>query len=239
MFTGVETIKTCDIAKLLLIKYNILYSLKYLRNIAKRSLVMNKEIPKILVADDNPEIREIVEILLTGEGYEVIMATNGEEAVNLVDSTIDLIILDVVMPVKTGFVACNEIREKTTAPILFLTAKTQDSDKVIGFSAGGDDYLSKPFSYSELISRVKSLLRRYYIYQGKEKEREPNILKTKELCVNLDTQDVTLNGEPVFLTTIEYSILILMLKNRKKFFRLKIYMKLFGMSSIFIQQIIQ
>ncbi|OJT87541.1 DNA-binding response regulator, partial [Clostridioides difficile] len=139
---------------------------------------MNKEIPKkILVADDNPEIREIVEILLTGEGYEVIMATNGEEAVNLVDSTIDLIILDVVMPVKTGFVACNEIREKTTAPILFLTAKTQDSDKVIGFSAGGDDYLSKPFSYSELISRVKSLLRRYYIYQGKEKEREPNILK--------------------------------------------------------------
>lgn len=167
------------------------------------------------------------------------MATNGEEAVNLVDSTIDLIILDVVMPVKTGFVACNEIREKTTAPILFLTAKTQDSDKVIGFSAGGDDYLSKPFSYSELISRVKSLLRRYYIYQGKEKEREPNILKTKELCVNLDTQDVTLNGEPVFLTTIEYSILILMLKNRKKFFRLKIYMKLFGMSSIFIRQIIQ
>lgn len=136
---------------------------------------MNKEIPKkILVADDNPEIREIVEILLTGEGYEVIMATNGEEAVNLVDSTIDLIILDVVMPVKTGFVACNEIREKTTAPILFLTAKTQDSDKVIGFSAGGDDYLSKPFSYSELISRVKSLLRRYYIYQGKEKEREPD-----------------------------------------------------------------
>ena len=86
---------------------------------------MNKEIPKkILVADDNPEIREIVEILLTGEGYEVIMATNGEEAVNLVDSTIDLIILDVVMPVKTGFVACNEIREKTTAPILFLTAKS-------------------------------------------------------------------------------------------------------------------
>ena len=142
---------------------------------------MNKEIPKkILVADDNPEIREIVEILLTGEGYEVIMATNGEEAVNLVDSTIDLIILDVVMPVKTGFVACNEIREKTTAPILFLTAKTQDSDKVIGFSAGGDDYLSKPFSYSELISRVKSLLRRYYIYQGKEKEREKEGKKEKK-----------------------------------------------------------
>ncbi|MCC0647507.1 response regulator transcription factor [Clostridioides sp. ZZV15-6598] len=180
---------------------------------------MNKEIPKkILVADDNPEIREIVEILLTGEGYEVVMATNGEEAVNLVDSTIDLIILDVVMPVKTGFVACNEIREKTTAPILFLTAKTQDSDKVIGFSAGGDDYLSKPFSYSELISRVKSLLRRYYIYQGKEKNRESNILQTKELCVNLDTQDVTLGGEPIFLTTIEYSILVLMLKNRKKVF---------------------
>lgn len=180
---------------------------------------MNKEIPKkILVADDNPEIREIVEILLTGEGYKVVMATNGEEAVNLVDSTIDLIILDVVMPVKTGFVACNEIREKTTAPILFLTAKTQDSDKVIGFSAGGDDYLSKPFSYSELISRVKSLLRRYYIYQGKEKNKESNILQTKELCVNLDTQDVTLGGEPIFLTTIEYSILVLMLKNRKKVF---------------------
>ena len=122
---------------------------------------------RILVADDNQEIVDIVDILLTGEGYEVVKASNGQEAVDLADDSIDLYILDVVMPVKSGFHACAQIRERTMAPILFLTAKTHDSDKTIGFSAGADDYLAKPFSYAELVFRVKSLLRRYYVYQGK------------------------------------------------------------------------
>lgn len=175
----------------------------------------------VLIADDSPEIREIVDILLSNEGYIVLKATNGQEAVDLVDDNVDLIILDVVMPIKNGFAACREIREKTNAPILFLTAKTQDSDKVIGFSSGGDDYLLKPFSYSEFTSRVKSLIRRYYVYQGIKVDEESEEIAIRDLSINLDTKEVKLNGEEVQLTTIEYDMLALMMKNKKKVFSSK------------------
>lgn len=175
----------------------------------------------VLIADDSPEIREIVDILLSNEGYKVLKATNGQEAVDLVDDNVDLIILDVVMPIKNGFAACREIREKTNAPILFLTAKTQDSDKVIGFSSGGDDYLLKPFSYSEFTSRVKSLIRRYYVYQGIKVDEESEEIAIRDLSINLDTKEVKLNGEEVQLTTIEYDMLALMMKNKKKVFSSK------------------
>ena len=100
---------------------------------------------KILFADDDPEIREVIRLLLTGEGYEVVEAADGDEVVEKMDSTVDLVILDVMMPGRSGVSACAEIRKTSTVPILFLTAKSQDSDKTVGFSAGGDDYLSKPF----------------------------------------------------------------------------------------------
>lgn len=173
---------------------------------------------KILIADDSEEIIEILQILLTGEGYEVVAAADGGEAVRLADASIDLIILDVMMPVKTGYVACSEIRRKTMAPILFLTARTQDSDKSMGFSAGGDDYLAKPFSYSELLSRCKSLLRRYLVYQGKGGSTIKSKLILGDLIVDLETRSVTVNGCPVNLTSREFAILVLMLKNRKKVF---------------------
>ena len=172
---------------------------------------------KILIADDNAEIRDIVEILLTSEGFEVIKAEDGQKAVELADDSIDLYILDVVMPVKSGFRTCLELREKTTAPILFLTAKTQDSDKTMGFSAGGDDYLSKPFSYAELISRVKSLLRRYYVYKGKTEQQE-NELTCGDIRVDTDKQSVKIGEKEINLTDIEYKILALMLSHRKKVF---------------------
>jgi two-component system OmpR family response regulator len=174
---------------------------------------------RILVADDSPEIRQIVRILLSAEGFEVLEAEDGQQAVEQVDETVDLIILDVVMPVKDGVSACLDIRKATLAPILFLTAKAQDSDKTMGFSAGGDDYLAKPFSYSELISRVKSLLRRYYIYQGK-----PNAPAVQEalmagrIRVDPETRTVTVGGAPVSLTDIEYRMLVLLLTHRKKIF---------------------
>lgn len=101
---------------------------------------------RILVADDDDEIREILTILLSGDGYEVVTAADGIEAVEKADDSITLIILDVNMPGKSGFLACSEIRKKTLVPILFLTARTQESDKTMGFSAGADDYISKPFS---------------------------------------------------------------------------------------------
>ncbi|UQZ36119.1 DNA-binding response regulator [Paenibacillus sp. PK3_47] len=173
---------------------------------------------RILITDDNQEIREIVRVLLESENYEVIEAVNGDDAISKVDNNIDLIILDVMMPGKSGFKTCTEIREITSAPILFLTAKTSDSDKYMAFSAGSDDYLSKPFSYTELVSRVKALLRRYYIYKGKDKPAASETVTIKELTVNTYSNEVTVGQKEIVLTEIEYKILLLMAQHRKKIF---------------------
>lgn len=176
------------------------------------------KIMNILIADDNNEIREIVRVLLESEGYHVIEAVDGEDAVNKVDESIDLIILDIMMPIKSGFKACVEIREKTSAPVLFLTAKTQDSDKYMAFSSGSDDYLSKPFSYTELVSRVKALLRRYYVYKGKEQVAPADSIHVNELTINTATKEVLIDTREILLTEIEYKILLLMANHRKKIF---------------------
>ena len=177
---------------------------------------------RILIADDSEEIIEILQILLTGEGYEVVTAGDGEEAVRLADDTIDLIILDVMMPVKSGYVACSEIRKKTMAPILFLTARTQDSDKALGFCAGGDDYLAKPFSYTELVARVKAMLRRYYVYQGGGNRKEDDAqIQIRDLLLNKDSREVRLEGGEILLTDLEYRILLLLAENRGKIFTIQ------------------
>lgn len=175
---------------------------------------------KILVADDDLEIREILNILLSGEGFEVVMASDGEEALNLVNEEIDLIILDVNMPKKSGFIVATEIRKTTFAPILFLTAYSQDSDKTMGFSAGGDDYITKPFSNSELLLRVKALLRRYHIYQP-QAMNQSNKITIGELSVDLDTQSVVRGGEHIILTHTEYKILELLITHRKQIFSIE------------------
>ncbi|WNS45210.1 response regulator transcription factor [Paenibacillus sp. MMS20-IR301] len=172
----------------------------------------------ILIADDNDEIREIVRVLLESENYNVTEAVNGDDAVNKVDEHTDLIILDIMMPIKSGFKACVEIREKTSAPILFLTAKTQDSDKYMAFSAGSDDYLSKPFSYTELVSRVKALLRRYYVYKGKDKPQSADHLSLHEISINTAINEVFAGDKEVQLTEIEYRILLLLGQHQKKIF---------------------
>ncbi|MDS1004526.1 response regulator transcription factor [Clostridium sp. FAM 1755] len=172
----------------------------------------------ILIADDNDEIREIVRVLLESEGYNIIDAVDGEDAISKVDESIDLIILDIVMPKKTGYKACVEIREKTSAPILFLTAKSQDSDKCMAFSAGSDDYLSKPFSYTELVSRVKALLRRYYVYKGKNSNYTTNPITINGLKINPTSNEISIDGKEIILTEIEYNILLLMSQNRRKIF---------------------
>lgn len=123
---------------------------------------------KILFADDDPGIREVLSLLLTAEGYEAIAATDGEAVLEKMDESIDLVILDVMMPLMSGYTVCSRIRQRYTMPILFLTAKSQESDKTLGFSVGGDDYLVKPFSYNELISRVKAMLRRYTVYGSRQ-----------------------------------------------------------------------
>lgn len=159
----------------------------------------------ILIADDNDEIREIVRILLESEEFNVSEAINGEDAVNKVNDNTDLIILDIMMLIKSGFKACIEIREKTSAPILFLTAKSQDSDKCMAFSAGSDDFLSKPFSYTELISRVKALLRRYYIYKGKEAPESSDSIDINGLKINKTSNEVSI--DPFSNNTLASSII--------------------------------
>lgn len=171
---------------------------------------------KIVFADDDPGIREVVRILLTREGYEVLEACSGFEAVDRTDESVDLIILDVMMPGLSGVDACVRIREKTSAPILFLTAKSQDKDKTAGFAAGGDDYLVKPFSGTELTDRVGAMLRRYLVYQGKEEEQ--TVIKRLGLTIHIGSNEVLKNGEQIWLTDLEYQILLLLAANRDKTF---------------------
>lgn len=172
---------------------------------------------KIMIVDDNPEIREVIQVLLSSEGYQIIEATNAKEALELLKEDIDLIILDVMMPEINGYQACLLMRKITNAPILFLTAKGQESDKTLGFSSGGDDYLTKPFSYNELNARVKALLRRYRIYQGKNNEHKEcnnKIIKTDKIEIDENNKTVKVNDQSLSLTDIEYEILHYLLVHR-------------------------
>lgn len=171
----------------------------------------NRETSTVLIVDDNEEIREIIEILLTGEGFQTAQAA----LTLLKEQEIDLIILDIMMPGMNGYQTCLEIRKISNAPILFLSARTKDSDKTLGFLSGGDDYLPKPFSYNELLNRVKALLRRYHVYKGKEEsEKQPYPLQYRQLVVDESLRQVTKNGDLIELTETEYRILLLFLKNR-------------------------
>lgn len=176
------------------------------------------DIKTILIADDDGDIREVVKILLESEGFLVVEAKDGDDAVNKISPEIDLYILDVMMPGKNGYQVCREVRSSSSAPVLFLTAKSQDGDKSMGFSSGGDDYLSKPFSYTELTARVKALLRRYFVYGGKSEAADKQIISIKDLSINKDTCEVRISGEEIPLTDIEYRMLLLMAENRRKVF---------------------
>ena len=131
-------------------------------------LDMKKE--QVLLIEDDADIREGVRILLESENYCVEEAENGKSGLELLSDETDLVILDIMMPGMSGLRTCEEIRKVSNVPVLFLTAKAQESDKLIGLMAGGDDYLAKPFSYAELLGRVKALLRRYNIYRGRNNE---------------------------------------------------------------------
>ena len=185
---------------------------------------------RVLIVDDNPEIREIIHILLGGEGYDIEEAKNGNEAIlKTKENAFDLIILDIMMPGMDGYHTCMEIRKESNAPILFLSAKTQEGDKMLGFSSGGDDYLAKPFSYNELVSRAKALIRRYQVYKGKQERRQipadgqeassgKNTLRLHNLEIDEMSETVTRNGNQVDLTDTEYEVLHLLVKNRRQIF---------------------
>ena len=173
----------------------------------------------ILIADDEPEIRDVLRMMLEGEGYQILEACDAREAVAQAEEA-DLVILDIMMPGESGIWACEQIREKTMVPILFLTAKSGEHDKVRGFSAGGDDYLVKPFSYMELLSRVKALIRRYKVYQGRKEEAD-RLVCYRDITVDQDQQLVQAGGEKITLTEMEYQILLLLVSNPGKVFSVK------------------
>ena len=179
------------------------------------------ESKKILIADDDPDIRAVLHLLLSGEGYQTVEAVSGAEAVEKLDDTVGLVILDVMMPGMDGYATCAEIRKTSTVPVLFLTARTQDSDKTIGFSTGGDDYLVKPFSYSELISRVKALLRRYYVYGARPSAEDGIIRCCQNVEIDTDQGVVRQDGREIPLTDTEFRILALLASHRKKVFSIQ------------------
>lgn len=175
----------------------------------------------ILVVEDDPAIREGIRILLGGEGYTVLEAPTGEDALQQINDAIDLVILDIMLPGISGIKVCEELRKVSTVPILFLTAKSQESDKTIGLMAGGDDYLSKPFSYAELIARVKAQLRRYCVYRGKKQSLQldtDQILTSGRIKIALDRNEVWKDGTVLDLTEIEYKILLLLIQHPQRIF---------------------
>lgn len=186
---------------------------------------MSKE--RILIVDDEKEIRDLIDIYLKGEGYETLKAENGEEALNVLEKNdVDLIILDIMMPKVNGIEACLKIREEREMPIIMLSAKSEDMDKILGLNTGADDYLTKPFNPLELVARVKSQLRRYKRFNNamsrvELKEREENILEIDELSVNLETHEVFKDGEEIKLTPTEFDILVLLGGNRGKVFSIE------------------
>ncbi|WP_250278145.1 response regulator transcription factor [[Clostridium] colinum] len=179
---------------------------------------------KILIADDEKDIRDILNILLTSEGYDVVLATNGQEALSLANNDIDLYILDVNMSIMNGFVASSEIRKNFFAPIIFLTAYTGESDKVMGFSVGADDYITKPFSNMEILLKVKALIRRSKQYNNNnniEQNKSNNKIIFKDLILDLDSQSVIKDDNVIVLTYTEFKILELFITNHKKIYSLE------------------
>lgn len=171
---------------------------------------------RILVCDDDKEIVEAIEIYLLQEGYEVIKAYDGEQAVELMQKEkIDLIIIDVMMPKLDGIRATLQIRKDSSIPIIILSAKTEDVDKILGLNVGADDYVTKPFNPLELVARVKSQLRRVSMLSNPVQTSDV-VYEAGGLCINDDLKMVTVDGEEVKLTPIEYNILLLLMKNRGK-----------------------
>ena len=174
---------------------------------------------KILVCDDDREIVEAIDIYLTQEGHEVLKAYDGEEALKVLkDQEVDLLVIDVMMPRLDGIRATLKIREENNIPIIILSAKSEDADKILGLNVGADDYVTKPFNPLELVARVKSQLRRYTQLGSTAANKNGAVYTTGGLMVKDDLKEVSVDGEPVKMTPIEYNILLLLVKNQGKVF---------------------
>lgn len=184
---------------------------------------------KILIVDDDNEIRKITGIYLENEGYEVLKAENGEQALKFIaENEIDLVLLDIMMPGIDGIETCMKIRENHIMPIIFLSAKSEDLDKIQGLTSGADDYITKPFNAMELIARVKSQLRRYIRYTNQTRTPR-NIIEIGNITINSDTRQVLVGDKDVRLTPKEFDILELLATNKGIVFSIeKIYERVWG-----------
>ena len=174
---------------------------------------------KILVCDDDKAIVEAISIYLQQEGYEIVTAYDGVEAMEVLrNQNVDLLIIDIMMPRLDGIRATLKIREENPLPIIILSAKSEDADKILGLNVGADDYVTKPFSPLELVARVKSQLRRYTRLGAAVPRENSMIYETGGLSVNDELKEVRVDGELVKLTPIEYNILLFLIKNQGKVF---------------------
>lgn len=174
----------------------------------------------ILLIEDDEGIRESIRILLESENYIIKEAENGRNGLELLSEDIDLVILDIMMPGISGLRTCEEIRKRSYVPVLFLTAKAQESDKLIGLMVGGDDYLPKPFSYAELLGRVKALVRRYNVYLGRvnDSAEAEEWISSGEIRIHKSFNSVFIANKEVPMSDIEYHILLLLMQHPKMIF---------------------
>ena len=170
--------------------------------------------PRVLVVDDEPVVLEVVERYLVREGYEVTTATDGQEALDQLEShKFDLAILDVMMPKLDGFTVCARVREFSSMPIIMVTARGQDQDKIRGLDLGADDYLTKPFSVEELLARVRSVLRRSQFTASQESQNSRPIITLGDLTIDFAQHRVTMKNQELDLTPIEYRLLAYLAQN--------------------------
>lgn len=188
---------------------------------------------RILIADDEPEIRAIVELLLRGEGYKVISVCDGQEAADRAGEDIDLYILDVNMPRLSGILVADQIRRRFDTPIIFLTAYSGESEKVMGFAAGADDYIVKPFSNIELLMRVKAILRRSAPKAPAAPIAAAHLIPIGDLTLNTDSCTVQRGDNAIALTHTEFRILELLATHKKKIYSLEnIYQSVWGEDAV-------
>ena len=189
---------------------------------------------RVLVVDDEKLIVKGIRFSLEQDGFEVDCAYDGEEAIELAKKTeYDIVLLDVMLPKHDGFEVCRAIREFSDMPVIMLTAKGGDMDKILGLDYGADDYITKPFNPLELVARVKSQLRRYTQLGNLNQQGSSQVYKCGGLMINDENKEVTVDGEPIKLTPIEYNILLLLVKNAGKVFSIdQIYEKIWNEDAI-------
>ena len=188
----------------------------------------------ILVCDDDRQIVEAIEIYLNGEGYRILKAYDGQEALDLLkDNEVNLMILDVMMPGLDGLRTTMKVRETSSIPIIILSAKSEDTDKILGLNIGADDYITKPFNPLELVARVKSQLRRYTQLGNLDGSENTHVFRCGGLEINDENKEVFVDGKLVKLTPIEYNILLLLVRNAGKVFSIdEIYEKIWNEEAI-------